>query len=472
MKKQILIAVLLCSLVLTGCDKFERIMDILQEKETEVVETEVPVQNNIPEETEPAAKPSVPEIPAKPEITEPDETPVQPEVPETPPVPENLEQPEDGVTILSDNEALTGHWECAFTDADGREVMLYLSMSEDGMISYSYGCGNSEIAEIFGGYWGIADVYLALEMTGGVQDMELGYVPEPYEFDSLYSYEWVEPGKTLTLRLNSGTALLFGSEESELTFRCTGTLDNETFDPFRGVKPKEMDSTLVIGDWYSTYWHPDGYELAMHLTVSEDGTASYRYGLAYGEIYEAFEGTWISDAAGNFSLYMHGGWLNGEESEYYDFEGQFRWDVYDDHLSLIHEGGNPLIGGCEEWFFEFLPFDFTLYDGEWVTFDENRQYNLHLLTSGDAYYVIWEGETTVSTYEGEWYIRNDSELELSVKRTDGEGADTIDCTYDFDWTEFPYTLNIRLRDSGFALTDAMAASGEDSFHWIDPNAVG
>lgn len=46
MKKRILIAVLLGSLLLTGCDKFERIMDILLEKETEAVETEAPVQTD------------------------------------------------------------------------------------------------------------------------------------------------------------------------------------------------------------------------------------------------------------------------------------------------------------------------------------------------------------------------------------------------------------------------------------------
>ena len=66
MKKKLLTSVLLCSLVLTGCDKFERIMDILLEEETEAAETETPVQNNIPEETEPAAAPALPETPAEP----------------------------------------------------------------------------------------------------------------------------------------------------------------------------------------------------------------------------------------------------------------------------------------------------------------------------------------------------------------------------------------------------------------------
>jgi hypothetical protein len=186
MKKRILIAVLLGSLLLTGCDKFERIMDILLEKETEAVETEAPGQTEVPEETEPAAAPAVPEMPDEPEIIEPDETPVQPEVPETPAVPETPVQPDTGGEVMSDNESFAGHWECLYTDADGNDIMLYLAMTDDGRASYSYGYGNSEIAEIFGGWWGIADAYLAMNFTGGMLDMEQGYVPEPYDFEAVY----------------------------------------------------------------------------------------------------------------------------------------------------------------------------------------------------------------------------------------------------------------------------------------------
>ena len=85
----------------------------------------------------------------------------------------------------------------------------------------------------------------------------------------------------------------------------------------------------------------------------------YRYADGAGEICELFDGTWIADAAGNFSLYMHGGWATADESEHYDFEAHFRWSLYGGHLGLIHEEGNPLIGGCEDWFFEFLPFEYA-----------------------------------------------------------------------------------------------------------------
>ena len=150
----------------------------------------------------------------------------------------------------------------------------------------------------------------------------------------------------------------------------------------------------------------------------------------------------------------------------------FQWSNYGNHLSLIHEEGTPLIGGCEGWGFEFLPFDFTLYDGEWVTFDDARVYNLNLLSSGEAVYRITEGEATVSCYEGRWYASDTMELELSMQRTEGEGADSLDSSYELDWAEFPVQMIIRLKDSGFALTNNMAASGEDTFTWIDPNAMG
>lgn len=468
MKKKILSTLLLCSLLMTGCSKLEKIIDILLEEETEVTETETPGQT----ETETPGQTDAPEETDVPKETE---APAEkPETPEQPVVSDPPEQPGTEETILPENESFAGHWECLYTDADGNELMLYLSMTDDGRASYSYGYGNSEMAEIFGGWWGIADAFMVFNFTGGMLDMELGYVPEPYDFESVYDYEWVKPGSSFRLHLNSGTALLFGSEDAELVFECTGAIDAETFEPFAGVRPAEMDPNLVVGDWYSTYWHPDGYELAMHLTVNEDGTASYlyRYADAAGEICELFDGTWISDAAGNFSLYMHGGWAKADESEHYDFEGHFRWSLYGGHLGLIHEEGNPLIGGCEDWFFEFLPFEYVLYDGEWVAFDNARQYSLHLLPNGEAFYNIMEGNTTVCTYEGRWYVSEQAELELSMKLMEGEGGETLNSVYTLDWAEFPYQLDLQLGDGGFALTTKMAVSGSDIFSWIDPNAVG
>ena len=471
MKKKILSTLLLCSLLMTGCSKLEKIIDILLEEETEVTETETPGQTETetPEQTET-------ETPEETDAPKETEAPAEkPETPEQPVVSDPPEQPgTEEETILPETESFAGHWECLYTDADGNELMLYLSMTDDGRASYSYGYGNSKMAEIFGGWWGIADAYLALNFTGGAQELELGYVPEPYDFESVYDYEWVKPGSSFRLHLNSGTALLFGSEDAELIFECTGAIDAETFEPFAGVRPAEMDPNLVIGDWYSTYWHPDGYELAMHLTVNEDGTASYlyRYADGAGEICEVFDGTWISDAAGNFSLYMHGGWAKADESEHYDFECHFRWSLYGGHLGLIHEEGNPLIDGCEDWFFEFLPFEYVLYDGEWVAFDNERQYSLHLLPNGESWFVITEGDTTVCTYEGRWSVSEQAELELSMKLTEGEGGETLNSVYTLDWAEFPYQLDLQLGDGGFALTTKMAVSGSDIFSWIDPNAVG
>jgi len=512
MKKKIISVLLLCSLFMTGCDKFDRIMDILLEKETETSETEAPEQPSAPAETETSAQPDAPaetetsaqpdapaetetsaqpdaptetetsaqpdapaetETSAQPDAPAETETSAQPETPEQTEAPEQPEPSETEESILPETESFAGHWECQYTDAYGDNIKLYLTMTEDGRASYSYGYAYSEIAEVFGGWWGIADAYLALNLTGGVLELELGYVPTPYDFESVYDYEWVKPGSSFKLRLNSGTALLFGSETAELTFECTGTVNSDTFDPFAGVRPN-MDPNLVIGDWHSTYWHPDGYELAMQLTVNADGTASYLYRHAggAGEIYEVFEGTWIADAAGNFILDMHGGWANAEDSEHYDFNGKFRWNLYGNHLGLSHVEGNPLISGCENWFFEFLPFDYVLYDGEWITFDMERHYDLHLLPNGESWFIITEGTVTVCRYEGWWSVSDQAELELSMKLMEGEGSDYLNSIYILDWAEFPYQLNLQLGNGGYALTTKMAVSGSDIFSWIDPNAVG
>jgi len=474
MKKKILTLILLGSLMLTGCDKFDRIMDIIMENETEAAEPETP-ETDVPETDVPETDvPQTPEQPAP--------VPPEPSVPEEVQSPDNQDFAPDDPPMtegtpdeepVSENLAFSGHWECLFTDADGNDVMLYLVMTEDGRASYSYGYGNSEPAEFFGGTWGIADIYLGLNFMGGVMDPELGYVPDPYEFESVYSYEWNEYGASFTAHLKESSALLYGTENSDLTFTCTAPV-METFDPYAGVKPTEMDPFLCIGSWYSTYDHPDGYELVMELKLDPNGKASYlyRYGGGAGEVYESFDGTWSADAAGNFSLDMHGGWVNADEGETYDFDAKFRWDLYGNHLSLTHEEGNPLMGGCENWGFEFLPFDYTQHDGEWVVYDAMRQYSLNLFPNGEVMYTVREGDAVVCSYEGWWSITDFAELELSMRLFDGEGEEYISCLYDYEWVEFLSQLKLKLRDGGYALTNTMAVSGEDVFVWIDPDAVG
>ena len=74
MKKKLLTMLLLSSLLLTGCSKLEKIIDILLEEETEAVEIQNQEGNNTPAEPEEQNKPDVPEE------TEPQE----PELPENP----------------------------------------------------------------------------------------------------------------------------------------------------------------------------------------------------------------------------------------------------------------------------------------------------------------------------------------------------------------------------------------------------
>ena len=123
MKKKILSTLLLCSLLMTGCSKLEKIIDILLEEETEVTETETPGQTETetPEETD---APKETEAPAE-----------KPETPEQPVVPDPPEQPGTEETVLPETESFAGHWECLYTDADGNELMLYLSMTDDGRAS-------------------------------------------------------------------------------------------------------------------------------------------------------------------------------------------------------------------------------------------------------------------------------------------------------------------------------------------------
>ena len=459
MKKKILSIFLLCSLLMTGCSKLERIIDILLEEETEAAESQKPA------ETEESNEPEIPAVPNLPE------TPEIPDEPETPSVPEISVQPDTGIEANSGSEAFVGTWGSSYVDGDGNEIRLYLTMAEDGGVSYSYGYANSEIAEIFGGTWKIADTDLSLHLTGGIFEMEADSVASPYSIESLYTCRWGDIGKVFNITLKDGTPLLYGTEQVTLDFWYDGGV-SDAFDPMRGIQPPVFDPNICIGDWYCTYWHEDGYELAMHLTLNADGTAAYNYGLGYSDTYEMFEGTWTADSTGKLTLDMFGGWVYAEDSEQYNFKAAFRWNNYGSHLSLIHEEGNSLIGGCEGWYFDFLPFDFTMYDGEWVTFDEDRQYSLHLLSNGDAFYIVMEGETTVCWYEGWWRTDDAMNLELSVYLTEGAGDRTISCTYTVDWAEFPTQMRIERQDVGFALTNQMAVSGSDIFSWIDPNAVG
>ena len=95
MNKKILSMILLGSLMLTGCSKLEKIIDILLEDETEVTETETaeaPNQTDAPEETETPA-----------------EQPEQPETPEQPVVPDTPEQPGTEENIMPETESFAGH---------------------------------------------------------------------------------------------------------------------------------------------------------------------------------------------------------------------------------------------------------------------------------------------------------------------------------------------------------------------------
>ena len=374
---------------------------------------------------------------------------------------------------MTEFEALAGYWECAYVDPNGNENMLYLTIAEDGGLSYSYGLANSEMAEVFGGSWDMADDCLSFHLTGGILDTELGYVAEPYEFHSLYAYTWGDIGNVLTLRLREDTALLYGTENTDLTFYCVGTV-GDFFDPLAGILTAEMDPSLCAGNWFSGHYDDEGYEMVMCLSLLEDGTATYMHGYMSSDSGEWYEGAWTADKEGKLILDMDGGWLDPvEEGEKQHFRGVFRWDLYGRQLGLTHEEGTPLAAGKENWFFGFMPFDYSPYDGEWVAHTDTETCTLSLYSNGEVLCSVAAADGTLKAYyEGWWSVTEAMELELSMLLMEGDGERTVNCLYTMEWMEYPFRLHIQCPAGSYALTDTMAQNGGETFSWIDPDAVG
>jgi len=367
---------------------------------------------------------------------------------------------------------LAGNWECAVYDSEGYEVLLYLTLTEDGGAAYACGYGNSEIAETFGGSWSMTDGVLELKLSGGVFDLEAGYVTEPHSLETKYSFVWLEEGMSFALTPVSGDLLFGDAKDDALTFLCSGPV-HPAYDPMRGITASVQNPEDVIGDWYESHVLDDGTEISMHLAIKEDGTAVYRYGYAFGEIIEEFNGTWISDADGNFILDMHGGSLTADASELYDFYGKYHWDTYLDQLTLYHEEGNLLLSGTEHWVLSFAPFDFTGLDGEWVAATQFMDYRLQLFDDGTVNYMAEEDGVLVRMYTGTWYAPSDAfRLDLDMRLTAGGGELFIHASYDLEWTEFPTVLTLTPRGDAPALTSSASENDGDIFTKLIPTAVG
>ena len=370
-------------------------------------------------------------------------------------------------------ERISGRWVSIYETAAGEEVLLYLNLSEDGLASYAYGFANSEMAETFGGTWSALGDHIALQLAGGIFDMEFGCVPEPYTLESVYSFNLIDSDTTLHLRLQNGISLIDGESGADLTFRCEGAL-GPAFDPYNGVIAMEADPADCVGEWYASTLRHDGYEMILHLSLGADGTASYRYGYGFNlEMCEDFSGTWSADTDGKLTLDLHGGSVTADVTDHYDFEAVFQWDSYDGMLSLYHESGNLLLDGTEYMVIGFAPFDFTLYDGEWVSYTEDGTvYRLQLISDGIATYSVEQEELVVTMYVGYWSIPlNEERLDLNMRLVMGEGDTVIRASYALDWHEFQKALKLRTT-GGMALSRVMSETGEDVFCLIMPDAVG
>ena len=120
-----------------------------------------------------------------------------------------------------DAPAFVGIWWGVYTDADGNDLSLNLSLKENGEAEYSYGYGNSEIFEQFSGSWyKDGEDKINLIMYGGPcsSDGAEAETSALYEFDGTFSWYYNEDNGELELIHESGSILLYGTEGQNFAF--------------------------------------------------------------------------------------------------------------------------------------------------------------------------------------------------------------------------------------------------------------
>lgn len=113
-----------------------------------------------------------------------------------------------------------GSWWGEYTLND-ELLTLTMELTSDGMATYGYGYGNSEILEYFEGSWYYEpEDKVNLVMYGGPQSSEGSEADstEQYETDIMLSWSYDENNGTLTLTHLSGGVLLYGTEGESFTF--------------------------------------------------------------------------------------------------------------------------------------------------------------------------------------------------------------------------------------------------------------
>ena len=110
-----------------------------------------------------------------------------------------------------------GSWITFANDGNGEERTLILELNTDGMVSYVYGIGNSEVLERFEGTWKLDGDVLKLNLNGGVvEGVDEPIVISPYPMNA--SFEWeVNPGG-LKLTHIDGDEILYGTKGQTFEF--------------------------------------------------------------------------------------------------------------------------------------------------------------------------------------------------------------------------------------------------------------
>ena len=127
----------------------------------------------------------------------------------------------DNLPSAEDAPAFVGTWWGVYTEADGNDLSLNLSLKENGEADYSYGYGNSEIFEQFSGSWYKEDdEKFNLIMFGGPTGTD-GAEAETtglYEFDGVFSWYYNQDSGELELTHESGNRLLYGTDGHTFMF--------------------------------------------------------------------------------------------------------------------------------------------------------------------------------------------------------------------------------------------------------------
>ncbi len=111
-----------------------------------------------------------------------------------------------------------GSWIAFENDGNGEERALGLELNPDGMVSYVYGIGNSEVLEQFEGTWTLDENdILKFELVGGpLGSVENPVVAEPYDCNP--SFEWEMTAEGLSLTHIDGDEILYGTKGQTFEF--------------------------------------------------------------------------------------------------------------------------------------------------------------------------------------------------------------------------------------------------------------